>query len=442
MTSRFRWILLAGALGLAGCGDAFNAGPIKFVHHDRLKGEDFAKKPRLRAKVIAETDRLFGDSPRHLRVPEGAGLPDGGLHLGNLVEVGDAQTKHLAVITYIPSGSKTPVVQEGGHALYRRHCLHCHGVSGDGNGPTANFLYPRPRDFRASAEPGAGGVFKFTSTPFGAKPTRADLRKTLLQGLPGTSMPSFDALMTAPEIEQVIDFVLFLSMRGEVEKQFVEEAINNSADLDESKMTPEELDTYLAEALATDVIQEIVPGVFEKWNTAETQVVAPETPRVPPGPESILRGRDLFLNRVADQQYKLDCIDCHGTQAKGNGSSFVDPEVFNEFVFGGSPSDRGRIQKLEQYALKAQKKWGDTWGNPLRPADLNLGVYKGGRRPIDIYWRIAKGINGTPMPGHSNLKPDMMWDLVNFILALPYQPELLRDVPAAPAAAPAAVARR
>jgi hypothetical protein len=46
------------------------------------------------------------------------------------------------------------------------------------------------------------------------------------------------------------------------------------------------------------------------------------------------------------------------------------------------------------------------------------------------------------MPGHSNLKPDMMWDLVNFVLALPYQPELLRDVPAAAPAPPAAVARR
>ena len=30
--------------------------------------------------------------------------------------------------------------------LYRQHCAHCHGVSGDGMGPTAEFLKPYPRD--------------------------------------------------------------------------------------------------------------------------------------------------------------------------------------------------------------------------------------------------------------------------------------------------------
>src|SRR4051794_40059776 len=27
--------------------------------------------------------------------------------------------------------------QGGKHGLYRRHCVHCHGISGDGRGPTA-----------------------------------------------------------------------------------------------------------------------------------------------------------------------------------------------------------------------------------------------------------------------------------------------------------------
>ena len=35
------------------------------------------------------------------------------------------------------------------------------------------------------------------------------------------------------------------------------------------------------------------------------------------------------------------------------------------------------------------------------------------------------------MPAHlSTLKPEQIWDIVNFVLALPYQPELLRDRPA------------
>src|SRR5262245_2338944 len=35
-----------------------------------------------------------------------------------------------------------------GRNLYMQHCIHCHGVTGDGNGPTAKFLNPRPRDYR------------------------------------------------------------------------------------------------------------------------------------------------------------------------------------------------------------------------------------------------------------------------------------------------------
>jgi len=34
------------------------------------------------------------------------------------------------------------------NGLYREHCGHCHGISGDGMGPTAAFLNPYPRDYR------------------------------------------------------------------------------------------------------------------------------------------------------------------------------------------------------------------------------------------------------------------------------------------------------
>ncbi len=64
---------------------------------------------------------------------------------------------------------------------------------------------------------------------------------------------------------------------------------------------------------------------------------------------------------------------------------------------------------------------------------MNRGIYKGGRRPIDIFWRIAKGINGAQMPAHypSPLNEQKIWDLVNFVLALPYEPELLKDATSA-----------
>src|SRR5262245_34339429 len=34
-----------------------------------------------------------------------------------------------------------------GKELFDNHCAACHGEKGDGNGPAARFLYPKPRDF-------------------------------------------------------------------------------------------------------------------------------------------------------------------------------------------------------------------------------------------------------------------------------------------------------
>jgi len=62
----------------------------------------------------------------------------------------------------------------------------------------------------------------------------------------------------------------------------------------------------------------------------------------------------------------------------------------------------------------------DSWGTLVRPANLTTGMYRGGRRPIDIYHRIHSGINGSGMARFSNLEAKQIWDLVNFVQALPY----------------------
>jgi mono/diheme cytochrome c family protein len=414
------------ALGLAGCGDAFNAGPLSYVENARLS-VDLKGRPKLQDKVRIGLATLYGSNPQDIHIPAGSSFRYGGIYLANYVAVEEKGTKSLKEIHdehLDPSGKMTTVRQAGGYALYRLHCLHCHGVSGAGDGPTAPFLYPRPRDYRK-------GLFKFTSTPTGVKPTRADLRKTIEYGLHGTSMPAFESLMSLSEIEQVTDYVIFLSMRGETEIGLIDEAaIADEAD---------------AQALGNDAVQEIASGVFNKWKAAEGQVVNPPIPRPPATRESILRGRDLFLSRN-NTGNKVDCTSCHGPQAEGNGPSMVAQEVFNDVIFGGNPS--GMTERLNRYDEKTRELWKtslDDWGNALRPANLNRGFYKGGRRPIDLYWRIAKGINGAKMPAHyPTIEPERIWDLVNFVLELPYEPKLLEGaiLPGArPASAPK-VARR
>lgn len=379
----------------AGCSEP---EPPRFAHDARLDGAVFAEKPAIRQYVIDSTEALFGVGPDALRVPPDSGFPDDGAELGRLAspegEPGPAATAAPAV------------AGETGEELYRRHCLHCHGLSGDGAGPTAAFLYPRPRDYRL-------GLFKFTSTGYGNKPSRDDLRRTMAEGLEGTSMPAFSAMLSAEEIERVIDYVVFLSMRGEYEHELIKEAQNwDDADIQDMK---DEL-----EAIELPVV------IAERWVAArepgnETPV---PNPRVAPTPESVERGRRLFLG--LETSAKLECAGCHGARGLGDGPSWVDPETFNRYVFGGSIGPEP-IAELEQVATSQQKRWGDEWGDPLRPSNLNRGLYKGGRRPIDLYRRIANGITGTPMFAHTSIltDPDDIWHVVNFVLALPEDPTLL-----------------
>lgn len=443
MTSRFRFrpasavgpirlsLSVLALLATPGCGDLFTAGPMSYVESEKMtSGLD---KPELRKAVREAMSDLFGPDPQHIKVPEGSGFWNAGIRLSSLHDKGDGKIER--VMTSKSGALQDAQPQTGGYSVYRRHCLHCHGVSGAGDGPTAAFLYPRPRDYRK-------GLFKFTSTPTGAKPTRDDLRKTILHGLHGTSMPSFESLMNASEIEQVLDYMIFLSMRGETELALIDEAATSGE-------------------LPKDVIADVAKSVFNKWKSAESLAVNPPIPKPPSTRESVLRGRELFLGRNTTGN-KVDCTSCHGAQAVGNGPSFVAEDVFFQVVFGGDPSEQGkRLEKLAEDAkqkaiaqtndpkageeahkklLDAWKNSLDDWGNPLRPGNLNRGertVYKGGRRPIDIYWRISKGINGAKMPAHfPTLEPEKIWDLVNFVLALPYEPTLLdgAKLPATPPA--------
>jgi mono/diheme cytochrome c family protein len=99
----------------------------------------------------------------------------------------------MALANHSETGSKPPVTQravaEGEHQFQMR-CARCHGEKGDGNGPVADFLDPRPRDFTL-------GMFKFRTTATGALPTDDDLFRTITKGIPGTAMPSWAGLPEA-----------------------------------------------------------------------------------------------------------------------------------------------------------------------------------------------------------------------------------------------------
>jgi mono/diheme cytochrome c family protein len=277
---------------------------------------------------------------------------------------------------------------------------------------TAAFLNPYPRDYRK-------GQFKFKSTPVGQKPTHDDLKKIVMEGIPGTAMPSFK-LLPDLEVESLIEYVRYLSIRGEVERQL----LSATADLEEGKRLAAVLPANATaeqkaaqqEQLAS--IKEIVANVVGRWQGAAAVVVAiPSRPALVKEElvASQKRGRDLFYGTVAN------CAKCHGESALGDGQTTDYDDWTKEFIADGK--NRQLVATYVSLGLLPPRN--------IKPRNLRLGVYRGGMRPIDIYWRIKNGIDGVPMPaatmkpeGDPNAKgllPDDIWDLVNYVQSLPYE---------------------
>lgn len=271
-----------------------------------------------------------------------------------------------------------------GRDLYVARCLHCHGMSGGGDGPTAPFLIPPPRDFRA-------GKIKFTSTERSAPPTRDDILRVLQRGVAYTAMPSF-ASDDPADLEALASYVQFLMIRGEAEGLAAVE-LDDEGTFEEG-LPPAELQQAVAE-----FIDGACETVRDKWAGAADQVILPPTPRPAPDAASLARGRELFLSA------RTECSACHAADGRGQGPN----------VYGELKDEAGNVTGVG-YKLK------DDWGNEARPADLTRGFYRGGDRPIDLYRRIHQGIKGTPMPAFGgSLTPEQIWDLVNYIYSIRYQ---------------------
>src|SRR4029079_13392668 len=101
----------------------------------------------------------------------------------------------------------TPDSLAGGGKLFRQQCLQCHNINGDGRGTAGLWVMPYPRDYRR-------GIFKFVTTGEMGKPRRADLLRTIKDGLKSTAMPSF-GLLSEEQRGLLAKYVTFLSIRGQ-----------------------------------------------------------------------------------------------------------------------------------------------------------------------------------------------------------------------------------
>jgi mono/diheme cytochrome c family protein len=108
--------------------------------------------------------------------------------------------------------------------------------------------------------------------------------------------------------------------------------------------------------------------------------------------------------------------------------SHKDKEESIRHGFAVFKSEAGACIKCHtDYGRQVNFKY-DDWGTLVRPRDLTAGNYRGGRRPIDLYWRIKGGIEASGMARAGLDKDKDIWDVVNFVQALPYPQMLPEDV--------------
>ena len=162
---------------------------------------------------------------------------------------------------------------EAGKRVYFTKCVWCHGVDGAGDGPGADRLWPRPRNFNQ-------GTFKIRHTASGELPLfnvnerapdsgKNDLFDTVTHGLPGSAMPPWEGILSEEQRAQVLSFVTTQLVK---DRKFTDKQESQTV-LQLAAIKPAE---------ATE--------------------------------ESLKKGAALIVEKK--------CIECHGVEGRGDGNAF------------------------------------------------------------------------------------------------------------------------
>jgi len=175
---------------------------------------------------------------------------------------------------------------EAGKRVYFTKCVWCHGVDGAGDGPGADRLWPRPRNFNQ-------GTFKIRHTASGELPLfdsrkpvpgQNDLFETVTHGLPGSAMPSWEGILTEEQRLQVLSFVT---------TQLVKDR----------KFT-------------------------DKQSEAQTVLQLGDIKPIAATEESLKKGSELIVEKK--------CVECHGAEGRGDGNAF---NLKDDWGFSIQPAD-------------------------------------------------------------------------------------------------------
>ena len=179
------------------------------------------------------------------------------------------------------AGSPSPInkdLLEKGKKVYFKRCVWCHGVEGGGDGPSADRLFTRPRNF-------IQGTFKIRVTDSGELPMDINLINTVKNGLQGSAMPAWGEFLAEDEILAVVQFVKSLVQDREWDDE--DEEVNN---------------------VITEISADNGKGPLGDAPWGSTS--GPYHLGVPQ--EHIDAGKELFI--------KNKCFECHGGEGRGDGN--------------------------------------------------------------------------------------------------------------------------
>jgi mono/diheme cytochrome c family protein len=185
---------------------------VDYVRVSFMQGEP----PRTGAYMQSTQQPSAGAAPEQHRGPH---LPDMASSAPVAANGGGAET--VAVDMSAPMPNKLKGNAKRGQDFYMKNCFTCHGVKGDGNGPRAYFISPRPRNFTHEQ---ARSVYN-----------RPRLFDAVVNGKRGTPMPAWGKVLTEQQVADVAEFVFQAYIKGSLKLNLPEAS---AADEDKKKANP------------------------------------------------------------------------------------------------------------------------------------------------------------------------------------------------------------
>jgi mono/diheme cytochrome c family protein len=241
-----------------------------------------------------------------------------------------------------------------GKALFETNCASCHGPKGNGDGPRAASINPKPRNYHTEQ-------FKFGNDI-------VSIHNTLMRGSPGTSMPSF-ALLPLEDTWAIVHYVYTLLP------------------------SPPPI---------TDAQVAALPGGSSGGTANASTPAAPAPSAIPAAPDSQRIPIEIAMQRIArevvvptTQQapisdsrgatlYAQHCASCHGAAGEGM---------------------RQRVLSVPPYRY-------EVTGN------LTTSTNPWTRDRNKFYQIVVQGLPGRIMPGQATLTSQEMDDLYAFVRGL------------------------